>query len=367
MAEQPVRRTGRSLRATEPAEHWGLPAGRLGRLAALLATLSRVIIWAMGSAIVWVPGAVGAEPPSLQVPVDCTVGHDCFIQNYFDVDPGPRGADYACGPLANDGHQGTDFRVRDLTDVARGVAVLAAAAGEVALVRDGLADGFPDERAAAAQGRECGNGVVLDHGGGWKTQYCHLRRGSLAVAPGDMVRAGDRIGLVGMSGLAEFPHLHFTVWHDKRAVDPFRGAGASDGCRGSRAPLWRDDAGRRLAYQASGVLNAGFAARQPSLRSIERGGDGSDPPSARSSLWFYVRMFGLRPGDRQRLRVFDPEGRLVMEWASAPAESAEIHWLQPIGRQAPPQGWPPGRYRGEFLLIRDGAVVLDALAETEIR
>jgi murein DD-endopeptidase MepM/ murein hydrolase activator NlpD len=300
--------------------------------------------------------------------VDCSLGHDCFIQNYVDVEPGPRTADYTCGPLANDGHQGTDFRVRDLGDVARGVAVLAAAAGEVALVRDGVADGFPDEQAAAAyEGRECGNGVVLDHGDGWRTQYCHLRQGSLALAPGDAVRAGDRIGLVGMSGLAEFPHLHFTVWHGEEAVDPFRGADAPHGCRGPRAPLWRDDAGRRLAYQASGVLNAGFAAHEPSLRDIERGADRLDPPGARSSLWFYVRMFGLRPGDRQRFRVFDPAGRLVMEWTSAPAVAAEIHWLQPIGRQAPAQGWPAGRYRGEFLLIRDGAVVLDALAEVEIR
>jgi hypothetical protein len=77
-------------------------------------------------------------------------------------------------------------------------------------------------------------------------------------------------------------------------------------------------------------------------------------------------MFGLRPGDRQRLRVFDPQGRLVMEWTSAPAQSTEIHWVQPIGRQAPAQGWPSGRYRGEFILIRKGAVVLESLAETAI-
>jgi hypothetical protein len=77
-------------------------------------------------------------------------------------------------------------------------------------------------------------------------------------------------------------------------------------------------------------------------------------------------MFGLRPGDRQRLRVFDPQSRLVMEWTSAPAESTEIYWVQPIGRQAPAQGWPSGRYRGEFILIRKGAVVLESLAETDI-
>jgi murein DD-endopeptidase MepM/ murein hydrolase activator NlpD len=317
-------------------------------------------------------GAAAAEPPRLEIPIDCALGQDCFVQNYFDVDPGSGASDHACGPLANDGHKGTDFRVRDLTDVERGVVVLAAATGRVASLRDGVADGFPDELGTpGSPGRECGNGVVLDHGGGWRTQYCHLRQGSVGVAPGDAVEAGAPLGLVGMSGLAEFPHLHLTVWHGERAIDPFlgpqQGVGAEAGCRGPHQPLWRDEAMRRLAYQASGVLNAGFASRAPSLRGIERGGYGEHPPTTRSDLWFYVRMFGLHPGDRQRLRVFDPAGRLVMEWTSAPAASTETLWLQPIGRQAPADGWPAGRYRGEFILIRKGAVVLESVAEAEIR
>jgi hypothetical protein len=192
-------------------------------------------------------------------------------------------------------------------------------------------------------------------------------QGSVTVAPGETVRTGDAIGQVGMSGLAEFPHLHLTVWHRDRAIDPFLGPGATADCGSARQPLWQDQAARRLPYLASGVLNAGFASAEPSLRGIERGDYLNDPPKPHSSLWFYVRMFGLRPGDRQRLRVFGPQGRLVMEWTSAPAESTEIHWVQPIGRQAPEQGWPPGRYRGEFILIRKGAVVLEALAETNVR
>jgi len=312
----------------------------------------------------------GAEPPDLRVPVDCRLGVDCFIQNYMDVDPGPRAVDFACGSLANPGHRGTDFRVRDLSDVARGVPVLAAAAGTVVGARDGMADGFPDELASnGIEGRECGNGVVLDHGGGWRTQYCHLRQGSLAVAHGDRLEAGDPIGEIGMSGLAEFPHLHLSVWQGSRAVDPFLGPGAPGapgGCRGARHPLWRADAERRLTYQASGVLNAGFAAVEPSLRGVERGAYRDESPDRRSSLWFYVRLFGVQAGDRQRLRVFGPRGRLVMEWTSEPAASTEILWLQPIGRQPPEDGWPAGRYRGEFLLLRRGAVVLEALAETEI-
>lgn len=365
-----------------------MPRGRrFGGLAAPMARLCRRAVILLATAgwatLGWATAGwaeESAEPPGLQVPVDCRLGVDCFIQNYMDVDPGPEAVDYACGALANPGHRGTDFRVRDLNDVARGVPVLAAAAGTVVGARDGMADGFPDEVTSNdIEGRECGNGVVLDHGGGWRTQYCHLRQGSLTVAHGDRLEAGDQIGQIGMSGLAEFPHLHLSVWQGNHAVDPFLGpgapgasgssgaSGAPEGCRGPRHPLWRADAERRLTYQASGVLNAGFAAVEPDLRGVERGAYRDEPPDRHSSLWFYVRLFGVQAGDRQRLRVFGPRGRLVMEWTSEPAASTEILWLQPIGRQAPEDGWPAGRYRGEFLLLRRGAVVLEALAETEIR
>ncbi len=316
-------------------------------------------------------GAAAAEAPRFGLPIDCTPGRDCFIQNYMDVDPGPGGRDHTCGPLANDGHRGTDFRVPDLAAVARGVAVLAAAPGQVVQARDGAPDGFPDEVAPeGTEGRECGNGVLIDHGGGWSSQYCHLRQGSIRVTPGEMVDDGQAIGLVGMSGAAEFPHVHLSLWHEGRAVDPFLGPGAggrAPDCRGPARPLWREAAARQLRYRPSGVINAGFTTRQPTARGVERGDYLASPPAADGDLWFYVRMFGLRAGDRQRLRVFGPGERLVLEHTTEPAESDQTVWMLPVGRQAPHAGWPAGGYRGEFILIRRGAVVLDAVEEAEIR
>lgn len=355
----------------DPARHWA-------RAAALAATAGRVLavlLLSFGWTVAAVATADKAEAaaggaPRLGLPIDCTPGLDCFIQNYMDVDPGPDGHDYSCGPLANDGHKGTDFRVPDLAAVARGVAVLAAAPGKVAQVRDGAPDGFPDEVAPeGTAGRECGNGVLIDHGGGWSSQYCHLRQGSLRVAPGQAVAAGEAIGLVGMSGAAEFPHVHLSLWHQGRAVDPFLGEdtpGAASDCRSQARPLWRPDAARQLAYRPSGVLNAGFTSRQPTPRGVERGDYLNQLPRRSGDLWFYVRMFGLRAGDRQRLRVFGPGDRLVLEHTTEPAEADQTLWMLPVGRQAPAEGWPPGTYRGEFILIRRGAVVLDAVEEVEI-
>ena len=49
-----------------------------------------------------------------------------------------------------------------------------------------------------------GNAVVIDHGNKWVTLYAHLKKGSIRVRPGDIVKAGQTLGLVGLSGLTGF-------------------------------------------------------------------------------------------------------------------------------------------------------------------
>ena len=46
---------------------------------------------------------------------------------------------------------------------------------------------------------------------------------AMAVKLGDTVVAGQRLGLVGLSGMTEFPHLHFEVAKGGAVVDPFLG------------------------------------------------------------------------------------------------------------------------------------------------
>src|SRR3546814_11902241 len=59
------------------------------------------------------------------------------VQNYIDHEPGPGWRDHSCGPLSYDGHRGIDIRVPTQIEMRRGVAVIAAAAGEVPVARDG--------------------------------------------------------------------------------------------------------------------------------------------------------------------------------------------------------------------------------------
>jgi len=56
-----------------------------------------------------------------------------------------------------------------------------------------------------------GNYVVIDHGNGEFSAYCHLQEGSIRVKTGDKVNQGMAIAKVGNTGNSGAPHLHFQL------------------------------------------------------------------------------------------------------------------------------------------------------------
>ncbi|MGH6786379.1 MAG: peptidoglycan DD-metalloendopeptidase family protein [Novosphingobium sp.] len=88
----------------------------------------------------------------------------------------------------------------------KGTAVRASAAGRVIFAGDGP--------------REYGKTVIVHHGERWTTTYSFLDR--ITVSDGEQVRAGERIGLVGETGLATEPQLHFEIRRERAALDPAR-------------------------------------------------------------------------------------------------------------------------------------------------
>ncbi|MEE4451264.1 LysM peptidoglycan-binding domain-containing protein [Novosphingobium resinovorum] len=99
------------------------------------------------------------------------------------------GADY---------HDGIDI------PAAKGTMVRASAAGIV--------------KFAGNEKAQFGNLVVLDHGDGWYTAYGFLSR--VTVKEGARVAQGERVGLVGDTGLAKGDELHFELRRDGQPVDP---------------------------------------------------------------------------------------------------------------------------------------------------
>lgn len=98
-------------------------------------------------------------------------------------------------------HEGIDF------DGEIGDAVYAAAAGTVMWAGDG------------APGKSgYGTVVMIDHGLGVETISAHLS--GVAVAAGDHLRPGDRIGTIGISGWSTGSHLHFELRRNGIADDP---------------------------------------------------------------------------------------------------------------------------------------------------
>jgi hypothetical protein len=301
--------------------------------------------------------------PNFRLPIDCNPGTDCFVQNYFDHDPGPGWRDHACGGLAYDGHEGTDIRLRNLRRMEEGVAVLAAAAGRVVAVRDGEADHLPGEN-VFPPGRAAGNSVRIDHGDGWETQYSHLRRGSVRVHKGQPVAAGDVLGFVGLSGNSAFPHLELVVRKNAKALDPFAPEGGTCGLA-SASSLFDPQTSARLGYIATGVLNSGFLNRVPTAQDIQEGtplaGVGTDAPA----LVFYVELFGVRAGDRQDMTLSDPAGRVLARQGGV-LPAAKAVWRAHAGVRRPAGGWQTGTYVGRYRLRREGAPDIEAVARITV-
>lgn len=119
----------------------------------------------------------------------------------------PKAARFAwpvSGPVRRDFATGSDYHDGIDITAPKGTMVRAAAAGTV--------------KFAGNEKEQFGNLVVLDHGDGWFTAYGFLSR--ITVKEGTKVAAGERIGLVGDTGMAKGSELHFEVRREGKPVNP---------------------------------------------------------------------------------------------------------------------------------------------------
>ncbi|AJE48176.1 GNAT family N-acetyltransferase [Celeribacter indicus] len=138
-------------------------------------------------------------------------------ENYHAADPGQR---FALDILVlEEGQSHSGDPAEPASYQCWGRPILAPAEGVVVRAVDGLPD-QPIGRLDPAH--PAGNHVVIDFGQGEYGFLAHLQEGSLRVAQGDRVTAGQDIGLCGNSGNSSEPHLHF---HLQTTPDLGRGEG----------------------------------------------------------------------------------------------------------------------------------------------
>lgn len=116
--------------------------------------------------------------------------------------------------LREDGLTFTGDRLKNENYRCYGAEALAVADATVAAVKDGIPQNIPGANSRAVPitlETVGGNYVILDLGEGRYAFYAHLQPGSLRVKPGDKVRRGQVLGLVGNSGNSTEPHLHFHI------------------------------------------------------------------------------------------------------------------------------------------------------------
>jgi len=311
--------------------------------------------------------AENAQALELSLPIACELGKDCFVQNYVDLDPGETVRTADCGQASYDGHKGTDIRVLN-TEV--DAPVLAAAPGQVRALRNDMPDRLvrTQEDRQAVRDKECGNGVVISHGDGWETQYCHLRQGSVSVSVGDVVERGQTLGQVGYSGFAAFAHVHLAVRKDGETVDPFLGtaentserfaacATTSAGAPIGGAGLWQLPPDQLLQDAGGALVETGFSGNPVQSLDLETGR--VTPPSRTApALVFFARLINLKKGDRIAFEVDGPDGPLAAS-EGKPLDRNKAQWVAYAGKKTPAGGWPSGDYTGEVVLWRDGEAQL---------
>jgi len=299
--------------------------------------------------------ASAGGPIVLTFPLECTLGVNCFVQNYVDHDPGAGYKDFHCGAMTYDGHDGTDFRLPSMDFQRKGIAVLAAASGTVLRVRDGVPDELMTSATKAnSAGAECGNGVVIDHGDGWETQYCHMAKGSIIAKPNAKVKRGEPVGLIGLSGATMFPHLHLTVRHNGVVVDPMAPDLASDSCSDKAGSILFDSNWQKFEYQNRIVLNYGFVDGPLIMSDIEQGGLSTRQPKKESdALVAYVRVMGIETGDSQVFAVFGPDGESLSSRKFPAIDRPKAQNMLYIGVKRPNDGWKPGVYSALYTIVNN--------------
>lgn len=312
--------------------------------------------------------AGGVLAVELRLPADCKLGEDCFLQQFPDMKKGEGAVDPFCGVATYEDHDGVDLRILSMKDIDRGVPVVAVADGEVLRGRDGMDDRLiaTDAERKAIMPQACGNGVVMSHADGVETQYCHLRKGSIVVKPGQTLKAGDKIGEIGASGLVQFPHVHLTVRVGGKEVDPLTGNEVGTSCvvdPSDAKPLFSPSVIAAIKPDQPTLLGLGltgsvFEYDSLIVQGAPKAATRSDPVRV---AWAWIA--NLRLGDQLKILLTGPDGNVIAENTTDPLDRSKAVYFSYTGKKGSPA---PGTYKLEVAVLRKGSPLLTETREITV-
>jgi hypothetical protein len=202
-------------------------------------------------------------------------------------------------------------------------------------VRDGIPDRIFDrsQDSDLLGGKECGNGVVVEHANGIVSQYCHLKQGSVAVRQGTRIGKGQSLGSIGASGLAEFPHVHLSIRRDGLPVEPLTGRPLRQGaeaCGDTTNGLFEPSVEGLLSKSPTAILDLGLAKAPPELPNLVREGG---PPLVKFSepIVVWVWAINVEQGSLFRIRLLDPDRTPILDVETRALEGRKANYLAYVG------------------------------------
>lgn len=258
-----------------------------------------------------------ASALSLELPIDCKLGTNCWITNlprhFYDG----KEVDYKCGTSTYPGHKGTDFILEDIEQMNQGVDVLSPFDGVVKAVRDGMEDVSVNVAGLdKIKDQECGNGVVVVTDN-FEAQLCHMQKDSVSVKVGDQVSAGERLGAVGLSGNTNHPHLYFALSKINQdgtlsELDPFYGD--QPNCGLTPKPLWINSEYLSKNIKTGIVYNYGVAFQIPDLPKVRSGYyKRIIQPHNPEMIMVFADVLSVDKGHKMKVQFLDSEGKILFE------------------------------------------------------
>lgn len=205
-------------------------------------------------------------------------------------------------------------------DIAGATYILAAAPGTVTLCGFNAARGYY---------------MTVTHGNGRKTLYQHIRKGGYLVGNGQRVVAGQKIALVGATGHATGPHLHFEVHINGAPVNPLNYSYGTYVAQTSTAAAAASSTAARTAAVQSSVAEAVKIVHVPQTEKLYTVYESDSPGKAvdrYAVTWQSLRTGAVRDITARTggLTLRDDAASLCLELSFQVMEATDERFVTPL-------------------------------------